>query len=224
MAGERTLNFGADETDARWQMEDAGDGGNFVLARDLDGSVVLLEYDSGNSEWVSRGPVNMSGNDLSNVGQIDATALSTDTTSIDQLAAQLLKRSDQTISNNTLTKVTFDSAGLQSQDVLTVDTTNNKIVVDDGGTYLIHAQCRWADPTQDVRVKAQISINGGELRQSFNESLFDGASREQIQTAPAVDTLSQGDEIEFFVEQQGSGDETIDGRNDNTHLTVIRLG
>jgi len=78
MAGERELNFGADETDARWQITDEGDGGNLVLARDLDNNTVLLEYDETAGEWVSRGPVNMSGGDISNVGTVTADAVETE--------------------------------------------------------------------------------------------------------------------------------------------------
>lgn len=78
MAGDRRINFGADATDARYRIEDSGDGANFILAEDLDGATVLLEWDDSAtpSEWVVRGPVNMGTNDLS-AGAIDATSVTT---------------------------------------------------------------------------------------------------------------------------------------------------
>jgi hypothetical protein len=72
MAGEREINFGADATDAQWRIADDSTSGNFVLAEDLDGSTVLLEYDTTNNEWVSRGPVNLGGNNLTTTGTVDA--------------------------------------------------------------------------------------------------------------------------------------------------------
>lgn len=77
MAGERRINFGADATDARYAIEDTGDGANFVLARDTTGGTVLLEYDDSAGEWVNRGGVNMDGNDISNVGTVTANSVST---------------------------------------------------------------------------------------------------------------------------------------------------
>ena len=79
MAGERRINFGADATAARYRIEDTGDGANFVVAEDLDGGTVLLEYDDSRtpSEWVVRGPVDLDGNDLS-AGAINATSVTTD--------------------------------------------------------------------------------------------------------------------------------------------------
>jgi len=73
---DRTIHFGDDEADARYRIQDTSStGGDLVLAEDLDGGTVLLEYDYSASEWVSRGPVNLSGNDITNAGSISADAL-----------------------------------------------------------------------------------------------------------------------------------------------------
>lgn len=73
MAGERTLNFGASETDARYQIEDTGDGADFVLARDTTGAVILLQYNATTGQWEYGGPVDLAGNDLSGVGVLTVT-------------------------------------------------------------------------------------------------------------------------------------------------------
>jgi len=75
---DRTINFG-DPADAgtkyRTQDDDPAGGGNFVVAEDLDGNTVLLQWNPTAGQWEYGGPVDMGGNDLSNVGTISATAL-----------------------------------------------------------------------------------------------------------------------------------------------------
>lgn len=88
MAGERRINFGADATDARYAIEDTGNGANFILARDTTGGTVLLEYDDAAGEWVNRGGVDMDGNDISNVGTVNANSVSTDSATINGTPAQ----------------------------------------------------------------------------------------------------------------------------------------
>jgi hypothetical protein len=82
MAGERRINFGADATDAKYRLEHDTTNGKYVLAEDLDGGTVLLEWDesanSGAGGWVSRGAVDLNGNDLSGVGTLTSAAVSTD--------------------------------------------------------------------------------------------------------------------------------------------------
>jgi len=73
---DRTINWGDDAADARYRTQDTSStGGDFVVAEDLDGGTVLLEYDYSESEWVSRGAVNLSGNDITNAGSITADTL-----------------------------------------------------------------------------------------------------------------------------------------------------
>jgi len=73
---DRTIHFGDDAADARYRIQDTSStGGDLVLAEDLDGGTVLLEYDYSASEWVSRGPVNLDGNDITNAGSITADTL-----------------------------------------------------------------------------------------------------------------------------------------------------
>jgi len=80
---DRTINWGDDAADARYRTQDTSStGGDFVLAEDLDGGTVLLEYDYSASEWVSRGPVNLSGNDITNAGSITADSLEAETVAL----------------------------------------------------------------------------------------------------------------------------------------------
>jgi hypothetical protein len=70
---DRQITYGADATDATYRSGDAdpAGGGNFVVAEDLDGSTVLLEWDG--TTWQSRGPVEMNGNDITGAGSITAS-------------------------------------------------------------------------------------------------------------------------------------------------------
>jgi len=80
---DRTINFGDDAADARYRIQDTSStGGDFVVAEDLDGGTVLLEYDYSASEWVSRGPVNLDGNDITNAGSITADTLEADSAGV----------------------------------------------------------------------------------------------------------------------------------------------
>lgn len=77
MAGERDLYFGADATDATYRVGDDDADSRFVLAEDTNAGTILLEYDEANSEWVSRGPVNLDGNNISNVGDLEVGSTTT---------------------------------------------------------------------------------------------------------------------------------------------------
>lgn len=79
---DKTINFGEPGSGARYRTrdDDPTGGGDYVVAETLDASGnpvdVLLRYDDTADEWVSGGPVNMSGNDVTNVGALDADSLS----------------------------------------------------------------------------------------------------------------------------------------------------
>lgn len=78
---DRTINFGADATDAAYALgdDDPTGGGNFVVAEDLAGQTRLLEWVPAQSTFAVRGTVDLNGNDLSGVGSatvdtVNATA------------------------------------------------------------------------------------------------------------------------------------------------------
>ena len=83
---DRTIVWG-DPADAgtkyRTQDDASAGGGNFVVAEDLDGNTMLLQWNPTASQWEFGGPVDMGGNDLSNVGTASVTALEAGGLSID---------------------------------------------------------------------------------------------------------------------------------------------
>jgi len=83
MVDERTLYWGARD-EARYRSRDDDPiGGDFVVAETLDSNgdpvSVLLRWSDGAGEWVVGGPLNMGGNDLSNVGALDADSATVST-------------------------------------------------------------------------------------------------------------------------------------------------
>jgi hypothetical protein len=98
MTGNRRLNYGADAADAKWRSEHDTTNGKFIIAEDIDGGTVLLEYDESAGEFVSRGPVNMNGNAIESVSQIGS---GTDrfTGFVDTMDANSVSADDLSISN-----------------------------------------------------------------------------------------------------------------------------
>jgi len=80
---DRTLNLG-DPADAatkyRLRDDDPAGGGNLVLAEDLDGNTVLLQWNPTAGQWEYGGPVDLGGNDLTGVGSATVNALEADAT------------------------------------------------------------------------------------------------------------------------------------------------
>lgn len=67
----RTINFGSDETEATYQVQDdSAEGGNFVI-NDTDTATTILEYDQTNDEWLVQSIVadGLNGADLSTASE-----------------------------------------------------------------------------------------------------------------------------------------------------------
>lgn len=113
MAGERRINWGTDATDATYRTGDDDTNNRFIVAEDLDGGTVLLEWDesanSGAGGWVSRGAVDLDGNDLSGVGTLTSTAVNTDSGTVNGDTMVGFPTSTQTVSTSFGTWTTADA-------------------------------------------------------------------------------------------------------------------
>ena len=82
MVDERTAYWGARDAARYRTQDDDPTGGDYVVAETLDANGdpvdVLLRWDDTAGEWVSGGPVNMNGSDVTNVGALDANSVSTE--------------------------------------------------------------------------------------------------------------------------------------------------
>lgn len=81
MVDERTAYWGERDAARYRTRDDDPTGGDYVVAETLDANGdpvdVLLRWDDTANEWVSGGPVNMNGKDLTKVGALDADSVST---------------------------------------------------------------------------------------------------------------------------------------------------
>ena len=72
MSQDRTANWGESEAAARYQTGDTDpDGGDFIVVRDLDGNVTLLQYDFAASTFVYGADVDLDSNALADVGSLN---------------------------------------------------------------------------------------------------------------------------------------------------------
>jgi len=90
MVDERTAYWGERDAARYRTRDDDPTGGDYVVAETLDANGdpvdVLLRWDDTAGEWVSGGPVNMNGEDVTNVGALDADSVSTGEVSITDFA------------------------------------------------------------------------------------------------------------------------------------------
>ena len=72
MTQDRIANWGESEAAARYQTgDDDPDGGDFIVVRDLDGNVTLLQYDFAASTFVFGSDVDLDSNALADVGSLN---------------------------------------------------------------------------------------------------------------------------------------------------------
>ena len=72
MTQDRIANWGESESAARYQTgDDDPDGGDFIVVRDLDGDVTLLQYDFVASTFVFGSDVDLDSNALADVGSLN---------------------------------------------------------------------------------------------------------------------------------------------------------
>ena len=72
MTQDRIANWGESESAARYQTgDDDPDGGDFIVVRDLDGNVTLLQYDFAASTFVYGADVDLDNNALADVGSLN---------------------------------------------------------------------------------------------------------------------------------------------------------
>ena len=88
---DRTAFFGETLEAARYRFGDTStDGGNYIVAEDLDGERVLLQFDYDADEWQYAGDVDMAGGDLNSVGTARVDALEAESVSTDDTHTQTI--------------------------------------------------------------------------------------------------------------------------------------
>jgi len=156
-------------------------------------------------------------------GTTTTNTLEAEQRSITNLAAQAYQTSEQTVSNSTETKVQWDASEFEDTSVIDVDITNNKLIVQKAGLYLIMAKITFKNLPNDTFVLSSLNINGALVESNPNFYL---GNQVQDTTHPvdAVERLSINDEIELFVDQRAGGDENTRAASQATNIKVVQLG
>ena len=131
--------------------------------------------------------------------------------------------SNQTLSNDTNTKIAFNTASIDSDSAF--DTSNNRFVVPSGkaGKYFIYAQLN-SDSGDVEFIETTIAKNGTEVNYIINNP-SNSHSNLQTNIATILD-LADSDYVELFTSSsQSSGDATISAsvRGKNTYLLGYKL-
>jgi len=169
---DRTINFGDDAADARYRIQDTSStGGDFVLAEDLDGGTVLLEYDYSASEWVSRGPVNLDGNDITNAGSITA-----DTLEAKEVKSNLIFASEYNTVQNAIDAVPTDTNGFAQRQLFigagigeineNLKLNKNGMKVESGGNTLPYIKVDGNDHAVEITGAEDIGFKKGRVAQT----------------------------------------------------------
>jgi hypothetical protein len=200
------LNYGADATDAKWRSEHDTANSKFILAENLDGGTVLLEYDETAGEFVSRGPVNMDGNDISNAGSIDAQSLNTDLANINDYSATLEKTTDQSISSGADVTVDWDNQTLDTN-IYTFNIASDTLDVLEDGDYRVNAHARLIGGSDQDLMQIKVFVNGNlkkiwEVKSSGTQGSPSGSA--------ILKGLSANDTIRIDVRDNNSN-ATLDG-------------
>ena len=168
------------------------------------------------------GAIDLGSNNLTTTGNADVGQVVTDM----PIFAMTNSTSNQTISDNVVTKVTLDTVLTDTNNA--IDTTNSKIVIPSGhgGIYLISDSLRidTSANTQANITLAYLYING--VR--YNRVYFAPAAnygRAFHMTRTSIIDLSEGDELELYgqCDKVSSGSPFINFSKDYTELSGYKI-
>lgn len=135
------------------------------------------------------------------------------------LTATMRRQAAQSVTNSTLTKISFDKVDVNIGQM--ADTTNNRINIRRSGNYLINTECSINNMSTNSQIDCDIYKNGAALhRQSWlmnSVTSFAG-----IGMLSVVEYLVKGDYIEQYVNQSGGTQNTQTGI-DSPWLSVTEI-
>ena len=224
---DRTAFFGETLEAARYRFGDTStDGGNYIVAEDLDGERVLLQFDYDADEWQYAGDVDMGGGDLNSVGTARVDALEADISRISQLVGGLRRSGssdDQIIESGTetRTKVGLDSILFEDDEIVDCDPAEHTITIKEPGAYILFGSIQWQDgdwSTGDLS-NVEIRINGNFGARTKVDKISQNVEERWTTT---IKELSSGDVLTLEAQQDSGSDKEI-GSNPTTSLRVGRF-
>jgi hypothetical protein len=155
---------------------------------------------------------------------VNNQSVNTDVSSITNVASVAYPTTDQTISSASNTKMQFDSTEVNDASVLDADTTNNKIVVQEAGTYVVQAVIGWRGDSNWSNgdfANTQVFLNGTRVAHPQRRKIGTGAQGKRVMY---TSDLSSGDEVEIYGYQDSGADQTTRGDSVASRIEVVRLG
>jgi len=135
------------------------------------------------------------------------------------------KDSDQTISNNSTTKVTYDSTVVESSSNV-FDLSNNKFTVVTAGKYQISPQCTFYDSSSSLQRSDMYIYKNGTKFQKFTHNDTQNEDRDIQVGSPFLVDLSANDYIEVYVYaafHSGSSSLVLESEDIQTYLSAIKI-
>lgn len=155
-------------------------------------------------------------------------SISTEEASITNVASRAALTTNQTISTGTVTKVNLDQTEFEQSSVVSVDLTNSQLVIEQAGTYALHANVRWAGSTSwssGDRLMLFLTENGTDsgVTQKHHSGVNEYLSI-QVSSTISVPASATPLPIDMRVFQNSGGGQDLLAGTDRVYLSVGRLG
>jgi len=164
--------------------------------------------------------VNLNNNEITNV-----SSLSTARASITNTTGKASLTTAQTVSTSTVTQLTLNQKEIEESSAVDVDLTNNQLVTQAGGRYLVVASIDFAGSStfsSGDRLVTRIHING--TNEQVREVQHEGVNGAITVTCIAPFDLASNDTIDMRAFHDRGGDETVSGSPTRTFLSATKVG
>lgn len=226
-------------TNGDWSIYYDSTAGRLVVRDETTGEDRAYLNDNGTWQFVSQA-VDVNGQDLQDgattiwdqaagelIANLNAAQVIADQATINEQVATAGLTSDQTISTGSVTTVNLDTANIEDDNVLDVQTSNNRIQSQVDGRYFISGTWRIAGSANwssgDV-VVIQLDIGGSQV--ATKTQIHVGANANQSMTISAVRDLTGTNNITLEAFHDSGSDETLQSNANGTltKLEVVKVG
>jgi len=150
---------------------------------------------------------------------LNAEDIEADTVSVSTVGASTELSSQQSVPENTITRLQFDTVVFD--DFSAFDTNAHEFVVPEEGTYVIQAQANFFFPPDGTLLSLFINKNGGSIGDVFDEG---GQTSQTVLNNTVISRFSLGETTSVDVRHEASGDLTVNDPFRQTSFTVARIG
>lgn len=193
--------------------ETIGPGGASSKTIAVDDARIILESNGTNWNATNR--------------NVERESVVTDQASIGQVVGRAESNNNQTVSTSTVTQVNLNIVNIEDTDILSVDTSNDKISVTTDGTYLIRGKLTWLGSTNwssgDLTL-ARVSDDTNDVLKDDQRTPHPGVDESLGMNTSALYTVSGNTDFVLEAYHERGGDETIEARPKFVFLEVVRIG